>query len=90
MKPNKGIKITLLLGLVNVVFAGPKLAKDLPPPNSTAPVDVILQFKTLPTKDDLKQLGSYGQTKKTFNTIKAVELTVSPRALAGLEAMPNV
>jgi serine protease AprX len=90
MKPNKGIKITLLLGLVNIVFAGPKLAKDLPASNSTAPVDIILQFKTLPTKDDLKQLGSYGQTKKTFNTIKAIEVTVSPRALATLEAMPNV
>jgi serine protease AprX len=72
------------------VFAGPKLAKDLPPPNSTAPVDIILQFKTLPTKDDLKQLGPYGQTKKTFNTIKAIEVTVSPSVLAKLEAMPNV
>jgi len=90
MKPNKGIKITLLLGLVNIVFAGPKLAKDLPPPNSTAPVDVILQFKTLPTKDDLRQLGAYGQTKKTFNTIKAIEVTVSPKVLAALESMPNV
>jgi len=90
MKPNKGIKITLLLGLVNIVFAGPKLAKDLPPPNSTAPVDIILQFKTLPTKDDLKQLGPYGQTKKTFNTIKAIEVTVSPKVLAALESMPNV
>jgi serine protease AprX len=90
MKPNKGIKITLLLGLVNIVFAGPKLAKDLPASNSTAPVDIILQFKTLPTKDDLKQLGSFGQTKKTFNTIKAIEVTVSPSVLATLEAMPNV
>ena len=90
MKPNKGIKITLLLGLVNIVFAGPKLAKDLPPPNSIAPVDIILQFKTLPTKDDLKQLGPYGQTKKTFNTIKAIEVTVSPKVLAALESMPNV
>src|ERR1700686_641765 len=90
MNPNKGIKIALLVGLANIVFAGSKLAKDLPPPSSTAPVDIILQFKTLPTKDDLKQLGSYGQTKKTFNTIKAIEVTVPPRALAGLEAMPNV
>src|SRR5579859_2066522 len=90
MKPKKVLKIALFLGLANVVFAGPKLAKDLPPSNSAAPIDVIVQFKSLPTKDDLKQLGPYGQTKKTFNTINAVEVSVSPSMLATLESMPNV
>jgi serine protease AprX len=90
MKRYQGTKLALFLGLAHIVFAGPKLAKDLPASTSTKPVDIIVQFKTLPTKDDLKQLGPYGQVKKTFNTIKAISLTVSPSVLATLESMPNV
>src|SRR5438034_4187604 len=84
------IQISFLLSLCPLAFAGPKQSKDLPPANSTAPVEVIVQFKTPPTKDDLKQLGSYGQVKKSFTSINAVDVTVSPSALAGLEANPNV
>src|SRR5579872_3093564 len=90
MKPNQVVKIVLFLGLAATVFAGPKLARDLPASNATGSVDIILQFKTLPTADDLKQLGPYGQTKKIFNTIKAVQISVSPSVLTILEAMPNV
>jgi Subtilisin-like serine proteases len=90
MKPNQVVKIVLFLGLAATVFAGPKLAKDLPAANATGSGDIILQFKTLPTADDLKQLGPYGQTKKIFNTIKAVQISVSPSVLTILEAMPNV
>jgi serine protease AprX len=89
MELNKGIKIALLLGLANVVFAGPKLAKDLPASNTTAPVDVIVQFK-LPPVNDMKQFGSYGQTKKSFTTIKAINVTVLPWMLPILESIPNV
>jgi serine protease AprX len=90
MKRKHGITIALFLILVNIAFADSKLAKDLPRSNSTGKVDVIVQFKTLPTREDLKQLGAYGQTKKTFNTIKAIQVTVSPSMLETLESMPNV
>jgi hypothetical protein len=43
--------IALLVGLANVVIAGPKLVKDLPASNSTGPVETIVLFKTLDTKD---------------------------------------
>src|SRR6185503_6242101 len=49
-----------------------------------------VQFKTPPTKDELQQLGAYGQLKKIFNSINAVNATVSPSLLAALEADPNV
>ena len=86
----KFIQITFLLGFTPLAFAGPKLARDLPPANSTAPIDVIIQFKTPPSKDELKLLGSYGQVKKTFSSINAIHVTVSPSAFAALEADPNV
>jgi serine protease AprX len=88
MKPF--FKITFLLGLAPLAFAASKLASDLPPAPSTTPVDVIIQFKTPPTKDELKLLGSYGQTKKTYNSINALFVTVSPSVFATLAADPNV
>jgi serine protease AprX len=90
MKSNQGIKIALFLWMVNVVFAGPKLAKDLPPSNSTAPVDIIVQFKTQPSQVDLNQLGAYGAVNKISDAIKAFHATISPSGLAALEANPNV
>src|SRR2546421_11040081 len=44
-------------------FGGTKVAPDLPQSNPNAVVDVIVQFKTVPSKDELKQLGPYGQVK---------------------------
>src|SRR6476660_1385343 len=88
MKPS--IQIGLILSFVSQAFAGPKLAKDLPPGNTSALVSVVVQFKTPPTKDELQQLGAYGQLKKIFNSINAVIATVSLSLLAALEADPNV
>jgi serine protease AprX len=79
-----------MLSFASLVFAGPKLSKDLPSANSNSSVNVIVQFKTPPTKDELQQLGPYGQTKKIFNSINAVNVTVSSSLLAALEADPNV
>ena len=84
------IQISLLLGFSPLVFAGPKLAKDLPSSTSTAPINVIVQFRTPPTKDELQQIGTYGQLKKLFNSITGAYLTVTPSAFAALEADPNV
>jgi len=66
-------QFAILFALPPFAFAGPKLAKDLPPGSSKASVDVIVQFNTPPSKDDLKQLGAFGQVKKNFDSIKAVQ-----------------
>src|SRR5262249_51207662 len=84
------IKVSFLLSLSPLAFAGPKLSKDLPPATSNTQLDVIVQFYTPPSKNDLKQLGSYGQVKKNFVSINAVQVTVSPSTLAALEANPNI
>ena len=51
------LRISVLLVFGPLAFAGSKLAKDLPPGNSNVLVDVIVQFKTPPAKDELKPLG---------------------------------
>src|SRR6266576_1879579 len=86
----KSIQLGFVLSFASLVFAAPKLSKDLPPANSNSSVNVIVQFKTPPTKDELQQLGPYGQMKKIFNSINAVNVTVSSSLLAALEADPNV
>ena len=57
-------------------------------PNAT--VDVIVQFKTPPTKQELKQLGPYGQMKKIFQGINAINLQLSRSMVDKLENDPNV
>jgi serine protease AprX len=86
----KSIQLGLVLSFASLAFAASKLSHDLPPGNSSAPVSVIVQFKTPPTKDELKQFGPYGQVKKTFNSINAIYTSVSPSLFAALQADPNV
>ena len=82
-------QMMLVLALAGLGFAGPKLAPDLPgDPNAT--VDVIIQFKTPPTKQELKQLGAYGQMKKIFHGINAVNLQLSMSTVQAMENDPNV
>jgi serine protease AprX len=86
----KLIQLGFVLSFASLAFGASKLSHDLPPGNSSALVNVIVQFKTPPTKDELKQFGPYGQVKKTFNSINAIYVTVSPSLLAILQADPNV
>src|SRR5437016_1161317 len=83
-------RISLLIAGGSLAFAGPKLAKDLPPGSVNGPADVIIQFKTAPTKDELKQLGAYGQVKKSFTSINAVSVNVAASVLSTLENDPNI
>ena len=85
----KSIQIGFVLNFASLAFAG-QLSKDRPPGTSSGSVSVIVQFKTPPTKDELKQFGAYGQVKKTFNSIKAISATVSPSVFAALKADQNV
>src|SRR5205809_1544957 len=86
----KLIQTAFVLSFASLAFAGPKLAKDLPSSTSTASINVIVQFRTPPTKDELQQIQAYGQLKKLFNSITGAYLTVKPSAFASLEADPNV
>jgi len=85
----------LVLGLVLPTFGengqggGNKHSWDLNnDPNAL--VDVIVQFKTPPTKQELKQLGPYGQMKKIFQGVNAVNLQLSRKLVDQLEKDPNV
>jgi serine protease AprX len=53
-------------------------------------VDVIVQFKTAPTKDELKQLGAYGQIKKQFVKINGVSVSLTSAQIEALSNNPNI
>jgi serine protease AprX len=79
---------TLIAG-VSVIFAGAKNAPDLPV-NSNSPVDVIVQYKTTPSKNELKQLGPYGQIKKQFVHVNAVSVTLTSAQIQTVSQDSNV
>jgi hypothetical protein len=58
----KKLILFLLITGTQLMFAGPKIASDVPTSTtSNAITEVIVQYKTPPTKDELKQLGPFGQ-----------------------------
>src|SRR6266850_769457 len=85
----------LVLGLVLPTFGqngqggGNKHSWDLNN-DQNADVDVIVQFKTPPTKQELKQLGPYGKMKKLFQGVNAINLQLSRKLIDQLEKDPNV
>jgi serine protease AprX len=81
--------VLLMTLLASLSFAGPKLAPDLPS-DANAMVDVIIQFKTPPTKQELKQLGAYGRMKKVFQNINGANLQLPMSLVQALENDPNV
>jgi len=83
--------ISLLLLASTLAFAKhPKVADDLDGADPNSTVDVIVQFKAPPTKDDLKQLGPYGQMKKSFDGINAVLIPLPASKLASIANNPNI
>jgi serine protease AprX len=92
------IRAVVLLSATFAAFAGSKIAPDLPQStpnaavqsNPNATVDVIIQFKTPPTKNELKLLGPYGQVKKQYSVITGIGAVVPVSVLQALEADPNV
>jgi hypothetical protein len=56
----------------------------------SAVVDVIVQFKTPPTRQELKDIGSYGQLKKQFDGIKAINVQLTRKKVNKLMNDPNV
>jgi serine protease AprX len=78
--------LTLIAG-ASVVLAGSKTAPDLPS-NSSSPLDVIVQYKTAPTKIELKQLGS--QIKQQFVHVNAVSVGLTTAQIQTVSQDPNV
>jgi serine protease AprX len=78
-----------LIAFASVILAGSKTAPDLPT-NSNSPIDVIVQYKTAPTKNELKQLGPYGQIKKQFVHINAVSVWLTTAQIQTVSQDPNV
>jgi serine protease AprX len=82
--------LSMLIASVQMAFAGPKLSPDLPKSGGTDVIDVIVQFKNPPTKDDLQQLGPYGQIKKQLDIIHGVHLSVSLSNILVLQNNPAI
>src|SRR5438034_1162232 len=70
--------------------AAPKLSADLPKWGGSELMDVIVQFKSAPSKDDLKQLGPYGQVKKHLDIINAVHISLTLSDIQALQNNPAV
>src|ERR1017187_9050527 len=85
----KKLIIATLLAAVQITFAGTKLAPDLPKTASLNLIEVIVQFKNLPTKDDLKQLGPFGQMKQ-LNIVNGVHLWLPMAIINILAKLPNI
>ena len=81
-------KISTLLASAILALGGTKTAPDLP--NSNQPMDVIVQYKTAPSKDELKQLGPYGQVKKQFVHVNAVEANLTGAQIQAIVSDSNV
>ncbi len=84
------IKVLVLLGAPLLAFGGSKVAPDLPQSDPNATVDVIIQYKTPPSKDELKQLGPYGQIKKIYSVINGVNIALTVKAIQQISTDPNV
>lgn len=80
----------LLAAVATVAFANPKISRDTPNSSSNSLVDVIIQFNTIPSKDQLKQLGPFGQVKKQFTSIKAIHMQVPASLIPTIAAYPWV
>jgi serine protease AprX len=85
------VRAAVLLSFALGAFGGSKLAPDIPQSNPNALVDVIIQFKTPPNKDELKQIGSFGQIKKQFSLINGIHLSLPVSVIQWLAKVdPNL
>src|ERR1035437_393191 len=83
------LRIFILIAGAGVILAGSKTAPDLPG-NSSSTSDVIVQYKTAPTKNELKELGPYGQIKKQFVNVNAVSVWLTATQIQTIVKDPNV
>src|SRR6266700_3851994 len=84
------LSITVFLTTALTAMADSKIAPDLPQSNSSAVIDVIVQYKTPATKDELQLLGAYGQIKEIYNVISGVNETLPFSMIQQIQSDPNV
>jgi serine protease AprX len=91
LRPSPGNLLLTALALIAAVpgFAGPKLAPDLAG-NGRDMVEVIVQYKTVPTGVQLDHISARGQVKHIFNHIRAVHASLPLRDVEALESDPSV
>jgi serine protease AprX len=82
---------TLVLGTGVATFGQKKISGDLEGKNSSAPVDVIVQFDQTPTAQyHQKVIGRGGVLKRDLGQFKGGAYTIPASALADLSTDPNV
>jgi serine protease AprX len=84
------LRTILLAAAATLVFAAPKVSRDMPTSSSNGTVDVIIQFTQVPTKQELKLLGPFGQVKKQFASINAIHMSVPVSQIATIASYPWV
>ncbi|WP_347269143.1 hypothetical protein, partial [Paracoccus sp. (in: a-proteobacteria)] len=85
--PLRAIALFLLAG---TAFADPKIARDLDGRNSNQLVDVIIQFKVPPSGNDLRQVSPFGQMRRQFRNMKAINVRMPERFVHIFKLLPNV
>src|SRR5450759_4756162 len=88
--PAKAKLMASFLLAISFALAELKVDPDMPVVSPTTQVDIIVRFRTLPTKDELKQFGPYGQMKKIFTSLKASHVQVPFSVVSIMVADPNV
>ena len=86
----KRLLLLTLIASMQLALAGPKLSPDLPKSGGSDVIDVIVQFKNPPTKDDVKLLGPYGQVKKQLDIINGVHISLTLSEVQALQNNPAV
>src|SRR5689334_14953697 len=86
------LRLTLvLIAFAAALLADSKQSKDLLGQPQGATVQVIVQYNTPPTPDDLKGIAAKGGTVSASHAaLRSVSVTIRASALDALAANPNV
>ena len=84
------IRVFVVFAGSTLAFAGSKISPDMPKSTANGLVDVIIQFNGTPSKDVMKQLGPYGQIKKQFKSVNAINISLPLATLQSLQTNPSV
>src|SRR5216683_942244 len=79
-----------IFAAANLLLGASNVAPDVPRSNSAALTEVIVRFKSQPTSDDLKQLATIGQVKRSLNIIRAVHIALPQKAIQTLATNPKI
>jgi serine protease AprX len=83
------LRVLTLIAGASVVLAGSNRAPDLPG-NSNSPAYVIVQYKTAPTQEELRDLSSYGQITNQFVHVNAVCVWLTTAQITDVSKDHNV